>query len=1623
MSVTKIERAIINSLRNAALKGEKESLYMIRILGLDAIKELLTEDNFYSYIRYINDNVKYKLAESIINEKNDIPWLKSNEYYLNQIFLICNYNLRKQIFQINPSAMIKCLISTHSFSSYSWKKMEPVFLKELLNAVVDLNDISFYSLDDLLSFMTLLNDVDKAYFLGKFSVVNDGLLEKIFDSFNDKEMLKAGIKNALVKSNWHLSDVVLKFAEPSELFQFIDTYQFNDYFSLPALFEKFSDVEKIRLIDLLVSQNPSRVNDTLARFIDGVISSRVAAGDYSIFNVIGDIFNKNNVNDYNVKFDDDRAEFLKSFSDQELLDFYKNCKWKKVCQYITSKPELWCNDIFLSYLFNNEIKIVYDFLTQRENLFDKLSDDVKEIFYKRDNVLLFLQNPTVSFINLNKSFNEKIREFFLDKDFCFEVLDKRMELLSYILRVNPDIEIFKYAIENGYYPEKNVYSFSLDKPEFYVLWFNTLEEFDYNSKDFPKVFNSLATVDNSEVLDLLIEKASANLDISVEHFYLKFNALKSVNRDILSTFDYRLFHERFSFLNVNKIEMIAAHKDVTNLLCELNDAQLNVVKNIMNFSSDATWVDLLDRVLNNIANYDELVLDLYDKELDVDVLNNMILVFSQSNSFNIKTFEELCNYSNLVSNKVHSLVEKGTLNSYKEAISLSLLGLNYEEFLRIDKIYCFDLDNFSKLSDNKELVEILTLIKNVVLCDSLDVLQKIFKETPKVLCSSTFLVNLDSEIRKEFTKFYNNTLYHVSDKDKFSSCYFKEKVDGDDVSFVPSTEGIEVSLYDPSSLLCGGTDVADFGLMMTSLGAYSDHSEPDDYYASWNIDLIASHGFCCSYLTPDNLGTARICHACLGFSDFDMGTLLLSAPYDIGSSSANMKFNTTRNIDTLFCTPRGMVNNTRHTHNEVVWERRNFTNNKSFKKEPSYIIFFCENFDSLTDSEKKIYNSSVKAAIQLGKDKPLPILVIDRSKIAEKNRNNILDMLNKSLIDYKPGDIQKIICSFYNNRVGNTYCSNVLTNYFGDDFLTFILDFIQMKITDLFIQGKSELASSMYLDYCNSYKKEINSVSKDKGLFSVFEQKFNDFEQKMDIMNHSVGVDNPLLSDMIAAMANMVNTDCKKRWNSVKLGEDYQFTREQEFVKNFFNKSNIDIFRAKLDELIKLNIYVPNTPYDNRHIANMLLYAFSLCDYASENDLNIIFDSIIYQTCSYMDGREKMNLDSSLVKAEKLMLELGYDKKRIDTVKLLMLLKDKKDLSDESIKKTISDYNLNVSEIVYFFQRYVPIIHDVECLEHTRFVTAGELSKYYFFDDKNFNLAKVAYLLQEGYAKNDLDRYISENVDKVVSVREQLKQKNPQEVIRDVRKNRVQESKHVNNSFEDAFLEIDVNEKMDPLGFIANKMDNFGHLPKQVSILEFFKSVSESEYYEYLINKISSREDLYLNLSAIHGETHANNVSLFSLYIANRKGLNEFDIKTLIEAAVYHDIGRESDHNDKNHGVFGAIKYGTKVVPPQGVSSNEVRFLIDAHALTSLNDINVLYDRYEIPVEDRERLYIMSTIIRDADALDRTRFRLLDPTNNLDVSYLVNNESKEIIESCLRLNYIIYQDYVLEQSKQRGITL
>jgi len=224
---------------------------------------------------------------------------------------------------------------------------------------------------------------------------------------------------------------------------------------------------------------------------------------------------------------------------------------------------------------------------------------------------------------------------------------------------------------------------------------------------------------------------------------------------------------------------------------------------------------------------------------------------------------------------------------------------------------------------------------------------------------------------------------------------------------------------------------------------------------------------------------------------------------------------------------------------------------------------------------------------------------------------------------------------------------------------------------------------------------------------------------------------------------------------------------------------------------------------------------------------------------------------------------------------------------------------------------------------------------------------------------------------------------------------------------------LDQREKTDPLNLVETKLGKFNNLPNQICLIDFFSQIINREEYSNLLTKIRTSKNLYLNISKIHGQTHADNVSLFATYIALCEGISQSDISLLQEAAIYHDIGRISDYDDNNHGELGAIKY-LKMVSP----NNEVAFLIESHA-TKL-ELNDLANKYKILTSRRRTLFSLVNIIRDADALDRTRFRLTKPSNNLDISYLKTNSSQKIIRAALELNYIIYANYIKSLNNQSG---
>ena len=102
-----------------------------------------------------------------------------------------------------------------------------------------------------------------------------------------------------------------------------------------------------------------------------------------------------------------------------------------------------------------------------------------------------------------------------------------------------------------------------------------------------------------------------------------------------------MFDEKFSFLSTNKIEILGANKIVSSKLCSLSINQLKVIKDMMSFSSSINWIDLLDRILNNIYDYIDLIDDLADKVLDINEISLLTRMMVHNNFLKIKTYEDL----------------------------------------------------------------------------------------------------------------------------------------------------------------------------------------------------------------------------------------------------------------------------------------------------------------------------------------------------------------------------------------------------------------------------------------------------------------------------------------------------------------------------------------------------------------------------------------------------------------------------------------------------------------------------------------------------------------------------------------------------------------------------------------------------------------------------------------------------------------------------------------------------------------------------------------------------------------------------------------------------------------------
>jgi len=187
---------------------------------------------------------------------------------------------------------------------------------------------------------------------------------------------------------------------------------------------------------------------------------------------------------------------------------------------------------------------------------------------------------------------------------------------------------------------------------------------------------------------------------------------------------------------------------------------------------------------------------------------------------------------------------------------------------------------------------------------------------------------------------------------------------------------------------------------------------------------------------------------------------------------------------------------------------------------------------------------------------------------------------------------------------------------------------------------------------------------------------------------------------------------------------------------------------------------------------------------------------------------------------------------------------------------------------------------------------------------------------------------------------------------------------------------------------------------EQIELTDVFKEMSKDKLSEIIETdkKILRDENHYQ--SETHGVNHVRRVAFFGGLLADLGNLSKKDKEILLTAIRYHDIGRENDGEDSEHGKKSVQKLenikGYQRLPDE--DKQLIRFMIEQHSIEGKeNDKAIL----ELDEGKRERYKMMLDYIKDADKLDRVR---LGGYDGLDSSRLALPESKKIIK-------LAYQSY------------
>lgn len=612
-----------------------------------------------------------------------------------------------------------------------------------------------------------------------------------------------------------------------------------------------------------------------------------------------------------------------------------------------------------------------------------------------------------------------------------------------------------------------------------------------------------------------INELIASLQLSPE-IKEKYNSLLKNNIDLNETIDIRILSPKYDFLN-DILDMIATNRDVQEQLLSLSDEKLELFKLIYKRIGESVTYkipyvsSLLNRMgtitpytsfKNKYYRYTELESSIAENMKNgimpsKEEIDNLLYLYTTNLIWDVKTLEELGNFAKengkfqtTINNIMQEEQNKETkdINKIKNALLLKTYGIDLKSANALYKRY-----NIKGIQINKENIDLFKMYKAIVDIigendpDILINLYNQFSSQMQVLPNFMRTITFENAMRKAFAQNLSESVY------KCSGTYTIE-------------DGIKI--FD------AGTN---FKMIVTAIGAYQNNFlAKENYKEYWNSPTIRSHGNCCSLIGNNNLSMANPKNVIFGFSAMDDNMLLLSSSRDINSTPSSRQFNIAAEeglgdnytidgkkynsvgrigLGIEFVNPDILIDNTRGDYNELVYERRDLSNNPMFyKKNPDYIVYI-EEYENIDDyieqykndpemldylnEQKKQQKYHFEQSLQAAKDFNIPIVKINRERCAKQAIAEIEESLTKFENSLTPEIIRKIICQFENNRVGNHDRHSIIRDkYFSVYQMDKILNRIEKAISNVKDENSKNILLNEYTEAIIQEQKKVDTCKK-----------------------------------------------------------------------------------------------------------------------------------------------------------------------------------------------------------------------------------------------------------------------------------------------------------------------------------------------------------------------------------------------------------------------------------------------------------------------------------------------------------------------------------------------------------------